>query len=241
MITNTLELIRQEIRDAANSTTFAASLEKLKRYLEINPIPSVRFHEIESLGFFMENEYSKKDNRKNLEDAKVRVLTYLEQNSDALEASSLLQQILDNFYLFLENLLERKPNAKAGIKEQDLKNLHISNEYDVQHLLYAYLKPIYPSARLEVCEDNGYRTFRGDIVLDKDTMIEIKCTRSSMSLKSLLEEIEADMTHYQAGKLYFFIYDKEKLISDPINFKNTYEKKSAEKEIHLIIHQPKKL
>jgi len=131
MITNTLELIRQEIRDAANSTTFAASLEKLKRYLEINPIPSVRFQEIESLGFFMENEYSKKDNRKNLEDAKVRVLTYLEQNSDALEASSLLQQILDNFYLFLENLLERKPNAKAGIKEQDLKNLYISNEYDV--------------------------------------------------------------------------------------------------------------
>jgi len=107
--------------------------------------------------------------------------------------------------------------------------------------LYAYLKPIYPSARLEVCEDNGYRTFRGDIVLDKDTMIEIKCTRSSMSLKSLLEEIEADMTHYQAANLYFFIYDKEKLISGPINFKNTYEKKSEEKEIHLIIHQPKKL
>ena len=107
--------------------------------------------------------------------------------------------------------------------------------------MYAYLKPIYPSARLEVSEDNGYRTFRGDIVLDKDTMIEIKCTRSSMSLKSLLEEIEADMTHYQAANLYFFIYDKEKLISGPINFKNTYEKKSEEKEIHLIIHQPKKL
>ena len=62
-----------------------------------------------------------------------------------------------------------------------------------------------------------------------------------MSLKSLLEEIEADMTHYQAGKLYFFIYDKEKLISDAINFRNTYEKKSAEKEIYLVIHQPKKL
>lgn len=31
MITNTLELIRQEIRDAANSTTFAASLEKIKK------------------------------------------------------------------------------------------------------------------------------------------------------------------------------------------------------------------
>lgn len=241
MTTNTLDLILQEIRDASNQIDFAVSLERLKKYIEINPMPSVRLHEIESLGFFMENEYSKKDNRKNLENAKTRVLAYLEQNSNVCESSNLLLQVLDNFYLFLENLLERKPNAKAGIKEQDLKNLHISNEYDVQHLLYAYLKPIYPSARLEVSEDNGYRTFRGDIVLDKDTLIEIKCTRSSMSLKNLLEEIEADMTHYQARKLYFFIYDKEKLISDPINFKNTYEKKSAEKEIHLIIHQPKKL
>lgn len=161
MKTNTLELIRQEIRDASNPIDFAASLEKLKRYLDINPMPSVRFHEIKSLGFFMENEYSKKDNQKNLEDAKTRVLAYLEQNSNVCESSNLLLQVLDNFYLFLENLLERKPNAKAGIKEHDLKNLHISNEYDVQHLLYAYLKPIYPSARLEVSEDNGYRTFRG--------------------------------------------------------------------------------
>lgn len=31
-------------------------------------------------------------------------------------------------------------------------------------------------------------------------------------------------------KLYFFIYDKENLISDAINFQNTYEKKMRKKK-----------
>ena len=57
--------------------------------------------------------------------------------------------------------------------------------------------------------------------------------------KKLIEEIEADMVHYSAECIYFFIYDKEKIIENSLNFKNTYEKKIANKRIHIIIHQPK--
>ncbi len=80
-----------------------------------------------------------------------------------------------------------------------------------------------------------------DILLDSDCVIEVKCSRDSMRIKNLTEEIEADMVHYSASEIYFFIYDKEKIIKDPANFKKTYESIIKEKKIHIVIHQPKKL
>lgn len=88
-------------------------------------------------------------------------------------------------------------------------------------------------------EDTGYGTVRADIWLDPDNAIEIKCTRKGMALKKLIEEIEADMVHYSAKELFFFIYDKEKIIENPPVFKNVYEEKMKDKQIHIIIHQPK--
>ena len=106
-------------------------------------------------------------------------------------------------------------------------------------MLYAYLKPLYPMARAEVNEDTGYGTVRSDILLDSKNTIEVKCTRKGMVLKKLVEEIEADMVHYSAKNIYFFIYDKEKLIDNPCNFKSIYEEKMKDKHIYIIIHQPK--
>lgn len=147
--------------------------------------------------------------------------------------------VLENFYLFLENLFERRLHKKGGIQKEQLEGLRIKNEYDVQHLLYAYLKPLYPMTRAEVNEDTGYGTVRSDILLDSKNTIEVKCTRKGMVLKKLVEEIEADMVHYSAKNIYFFIYDKEKLIDNPCNFKSSYEEKMKDKHIYIIIHQPK--
>lgn len=139
----------------------------------------------------------------------------------------------------MENLFERRLHKKGGIQKEQLEGLRIKNEYDVQHLLYAYLKPLYPMARAEVNEDTGYGTVRSDILLDSKNTIEVKCTRKGMVLKKLVEEIEADMVHYSAKNIYFFIYDKEKLIDNPCNFKSSYEEKMKDKHIYIIIHQPK--
>lgn len=62
-----------------------------------------------------------------------------------------------------------------------------------------------------------------------------------MSRKKLVEEIEADIVHYSASNIYFFIYDKEKLIDNPQVFKNHYENIVKEKNIFITIHQPKML
>lgn len=57
--------------------------------------------------------------------------------------------------------------------------------------------------------------------------------------KKLIEEIEADMVHYSAKNIYFFLYDKEKIIENPFNLKKAYEEKMKGKNIHIVIHQPK--
>ena len=49
------------------------------------------------------------------------------------------------------------------------------------------------------------------------------------------------MVHYHAKNIYFFLYDKAKIIENPLAFKQTYVDKVRDKQIHIIIHQEKKL
>ena len=90
-------------------------------------------------------------------------------------------------------------------------------------------------------EDTGYETVRTDIYINQGTVLETKCSRPSMSQKKLIEEIEADITHYGASNIFFYIYDKEKIIDNPELFKKTYENKIYEKNIYIEILQPKEL
>ncbi len=195
--------------------------------------------EVERRAYYLSNDFSQKDTKDRIEQAKKRIREYIDEWMNASMEDRRIADILDNFYLFLEGLIEREPHKKGSIQKEQLELLKIKNEYDVQHLLFAYLRPLYPLVRAEVSEDTGYNTVRVDIVLDVKNVIEVKCTRKRMAQKKLVEEIEADMVHYSAENIYFFIYDKEKIIDNPLGFKNTYEKKITNKQIHIIIHQPK--
>lgn len=228
----------ESIEDCKAFDTFLPNLRNFLKTLEMEP---KHLMELEQRAYYPINEYSDKATLANLDAARKRVIEYLEQIMCRSPKDDQLLTILNNFYPFLESLLERTPHKRGGIQKKDLAGLKIRNEYDVQHLLYAYLKPFYPMARTEVNEDTGYSTVRTDIFLDSAHVIEVKCTRSNMKRKRLIEEMEADMIHYSAEHIYFFIYDKEKLIDNPDTFKDTYENKIKEKEIHIIIHQPKKL
>ena len=187
--------------------------------------------ELEQRAYYLVNEYSDKETMANLDTARKRVIDYLKQLMTGSPADDRLLSVLNNYYLFLESLLEMSPHRRGSIQKEQLSGLKIQNEYDVQHLLYAYLKPLYPLARAEVSEDTGYGTVRTDIFLDSGHVIEVKCTRGSMQSKKLIEEIEADMVHYHAEHIYFFIYDKEKIIENPELFRNIYENKIKGKQI----------
>lgn len=228
-----------ELKAVKNSNDFESILYSLRDFIKSLDMDPKCLMELEQRAYYPINEYSDKETRNNLDAATKRVIEYLEEIMSGSPADDQLLTVLDNYYLFLESILERPPHKRGGIQKEQLSALKIQNEYDVQHLLYAYLKPLYPLARAEVSEDTGYGTVRTDIFLDSEHVIEIKCTRNSMKLKKLTEEIEADMVHYSAEHIYFFIYDKEKIIENPQLFRNTYENKVKGKQIHMVIHQPK--
>ncbi len=228
-----------ELKAVKNSNDFESILYSLRDFLKTLDMDPKFLMELEQRAYYPINEYSDKETRNNLDAAAKRVIEYLEEIMTGSPADDQLLTVLDNYYLFLESLLERPPHKRSSIQKEQLSGLKIQNEYDVQHLLYAYLKPLYPLARAEVSEDTGYGTVRTDIFLDSEHVIEVKCTRNSMKLKKLTEEIEADMVHYSAEHIYFFIYDKEKIIENPQSFRNTYENKVKGKQIHIVIHQPK--
>lgn len=118
----------------------------------------------------------------------------------------------------MEELVERAPHGKATIT-QALQQIEIQNEYDVQHLLYSLIKPIFPQARTETVDDIGYGGIRYDIVIDDDDLtIETKCTRAKMTERQLTEEIAADSFHYKKENVFFFIYDRYKIIRNKTAF-----------------------
>lgn len=227
------------VKNAFDERTFEDVIFHLRTYMKNLEMDPRYLIELERKAFYLRNEYSEKDTKEKVEEAKRRVVEFLAGIMDNHADEILLVKVLENYYLFLENLLEREPHKKGSIQKEQLECMKIGNEYDVQHLLYAYLKPLYPMARLEVNEDTGYGTVRTDILIDLGNVIEIKCTRKGMPVKKLIEEIEADMVHYSAKCIYFFIYDKVKIIENLFVFKKTYEEKMRDKQIHIIVHQPK--
>lgn len=227
------------LKNVKDGQEFSLLLSGLRNFLKTLDIDSQCLMVLEQRAYYPVYEYSDKETRDNLDAAAKRIIEYLEEIMTGSPADDQLLTVLDNYYLFLESLLERSPHKRGKIQKEHLSGLKIQNEYDVQHLLYAYLKPFYPLARAEVSEDTGYGTVRTDIFPDSEHVIEIKCTRNSMKLKKLTEEIEVDMVHYSAEHIYFFIYDKEKIIDNPQLFRSTYENKVKGKRIHIVIHQPK--
>lgn len=144
-----------------------------------------------------------------------------------------------DFYMFLEALTEKTIDKRSTIKLENFQNLKIENEYDLQHFMYAVLKPLYPDIRKEVSEDSGIGTVRADLKIPcLEVSIETKCTRENMSLKKLTEEIEADIVHYKDSNIVFFIYDRAKIIQDRQNYESHFNRVFDGKTIKMIILQP---
>lgn len=229
-------------------------IEKLQNIFEINEYdqfvtelyeilrskeyPNDIIVQIRKRATYLKNRFSDEVNKENMLMAKNKLTDYLSaltqeeyQNPDLKN----LEIYLENFYLFLESLTEYLPDKRATIEHDTLKKITIQNEYDLQHLLYAVLKPLYPGIRKEVSKDSGIGTVREDVVL------EAKCTRDSMTLKKLIEEIEADIVHYQEKNIFFYVYDKKKIIKETKNFNDYFNKQFDRKTVKLFVLQPVKL
>lgn len=207
---------------------------------------------LDSKMIYQDNPYSKDRTKENILQAKERVIKYLDEivlniksdfdTNDMLTENSaiiIVKRILNNFYKHIEVMYEEPVHGNAGIRSDILKSIKIVNEYDVQRILYSLIKPVFPSARVEVSNDTGFSTIRYDIFIEKfSIVVEVKCSRESMNVKRLTEEIGSDIFHYKYNNIFFFVYDKEKIIKNTNAFSNTYNTCFGNKKVTTIIVQP---
>ena len=207
--------------------TYDSWCRKVKGYLNQNGFPKEKLNEIQIKMWYTANEFSKDDTRKNIIKAIKDTIVGLEEMDTISETVipkevgiMLIEQILNNFYLYYRSMFQNPTHGKATLSMDDLKKIQIGNEYDLQRMLYALLVTVFPLIRQEVESDNGYGGMRADLCLEEyDLIIETKCTRDSMSEKKLLEELGADGFHYQAKNVFFFVYDKKNIIKNRMHLK----------------------
>lgn len=205
--------------------------------------------------YYQENGYSTQRTTENILKATENTIEYLKELVEDIchqerivdghcklkkeEEIYIVEKMLNNFYLHIETMYQQPVNGKAGITKEKLDQIKIKNEYDVQRILYSLIKPVFPEARVEVVDDTGFASIRYDIIIERlSLVIEVKCSRASMSQRNLTEEIGSDIFHYNYNNLFFFIYDKEKIITDITSFRNTYNTKIDSKDIKTIVIQP---
>lgn len=201
------------------------------------------------------NQFSERESKAELRDAISRAQHFLKsidwdtKLGEAGQGSQLslqtviyiLKQILHHFNQHLQIMYHDPVQEKGTIHKNDLDRIRIGNEYDLQRILFSLIKPVFLTARREVPVDAGYDSMRYDILLDDyDLAIETKCSRPSMSERQLTEEIGADITKYPVEHLFFFIYDKDRIIRNKEVFERNFTKSHKEvgKEVETIVLQP---
>lgn len=138
-------------------------------------------------------------------------------------------------------MYQEEVHGNGTIRKEHLNAIQIGNEYDVQRILYSLIRPIFPTARLEVSDDAGYKAIRYDIKIDEyNLVIEVKCTRKNMTERNLTEELGSDAFHYKADHIFFFIYDKENIIRNVDVFTRNYKREKSDfgTNIEAIVNQP---
>ena len=144
-------------------------------------------------------------------------------------ALAIIERFLRNYVKYEYALIKKETHKSAGIDKDTWGKIIIKNEYDIHRIIYAWLKPLFPTVRTEVVSDSGYVGMRSDIFLgDYSTIIEIKCTRFSMSEKKLIEELSSDVFNYKAENIFLFIYDLAHIVKNPEAFEKSFLEKSRE-------------
>ena len=198
---------------------------------------------------YTENEYSEHDTVTSLRKSLRDTIQILEENVFISEYKShqqgellLIEKILENFYMHYHAMYKNPVHKKGTLASESLDAIRIGNEFDLQRMLYSLLIPIFPTIRQEVYNDNGYGGMRADLYLDLyNLIIEIKCTRKSMSEKQLIEELGADAFHYCADIIYFLVFDETGIIKNSEAFKKAFERepKKDGKAVKVFILQTK--
>ena len=111
------------LKDVKDGQEFSSLLAGLRTFLKTLDSSPQCLMELEQRAYYVINEYSDKETMDNLDSARNRVIAYLEQIMTGSPADDRLLTILENYYLFLEALLERPPHRRGGIQKEHLSGL----------------------------------------------------------------------------------------------------------------------
>ena len=141
------------------------------------------------------NRFSVIGQKELLQESKRRAISILKSEPQfnhvsEKEACCIVERVLGNVQLYLQDMFKRQPHTKCTDSILSMqKCFDIGNEYDLQHIVYALLRAVFPLARIEEYQDAGACAVRKDICIDEfDIAIELKCTRDSLSAKKLAVE-----------------------------------------------------
>lgn len=241
---NEWENVIEQIEAAEACGAYAAAVARLEEWLRTNDCDETVCREVKRRQNYLQNPFSDEANKEKMLAAKEHLVSYLRQLDvqGSGNETEQLRRYLENFPMFLEALAMRKPDKRATLDVDILQCIHVENEYDLQHILYAALKPLYPDVRREVARDSGVAMVKGDLEIPSlGLVLEVKCTRKTMTLRKLTEEIEADIVHYSAKQIWFYVYDKEMLIGDKESYEAAFSRVFDGKIVKMLVQQPIRL
>ena len=144
-------------------SAYHAWCRNVRSFLKENSINEQLQNEAAVKMHYTDNEYSESDTLHSLKRALTDTLDFLEENSGypgSVRNNSteleLITKILNNFYLYYQTMYKSPVHKKCSLTQEKLDSIQIGNEYDLQRMLYAILRPLFPSIRQEVNSDNGY-------------------------------------------------------------------------------------
>jgi len=123
-----------------------------------------------------------------------------------------LKLVIERFHLVARQMRERHSSRAS---------LEINDEYDVQDLFHALLMIFFDDIRREEWTPSyaGGASKIDFLLLEIETAIEIKKSRNSLTTRQLGEELLIDIakyqTHPQCRKLICFVYDTERIFTNP--------------------------
>ncbi|MBQ4524233.1 MAG: hypothetical protein IJA10_14995 [Lachnospiraceae bacterium] len=230
--TNNIGDYRIEVESCINELEKSGNMQMAQVVQQLSDIPFNRFSKQATNDAFIKSKnavirYLKSQGNINLDFSKE-------------EAIRIVSVILKEFNVYIDLLFHRKPHGKCTDNVKKLfDTVYITNEYELQHFLYPVIRMVFPNARVEEYQDTGHHAVRKDIVIDDyDIAIELKCTNDTMKEADLSDEIASDMIHYNNSVIFFYIYDKSRIISNVHSFESAYRGKIEDKRIFVKVVQP---
>lgn len=185
-----------------------------------------------------ENTFSAKDGIAAIRKAALKTMEILSQGEKAHAHCQQIETIalqLKEIPVGFHTIFHGNHNKGETLDDEVLSGVAVNNEYDLQRIVFGFLQIIYPRARTERPEDNGYSSMRADIAISDDLIIELKCTRDTMTEKRLLEELAADASLFKEKNLVVLIYDRVDLLKNSAAYRETLEHLDVKKTIRAVI------